>query len=95
VKLVSRKTRKAIRKTVRKAISKHGPEIAAGLVGGVASAIAALASTDAPGTSGRKSNLGKMSEDVSANVFGGSSRGRDEDHEEARQGERAGPSRSR
>ena len=62
MKLMNRKTRKAIRKSLRKVIRKHGPELVAGLAAAVASAVATLASTDAPGTRGEKSNLGKLSE---------------------------------
>jgi threonine aldolase len=43
MKLMSRKTRKAIRKNVKKVIKRHGPEVAAGLAAGVASAVGALA----------------------------------------------------
>ena len=62
MKLVKRKTRKAIRKGVNRLITKHGGEIAAGLAGSIASTLATLASTNAPGTKGPKSNLGKLSE---------------------------------
>jgi NH3-dependent NAD+ synthetase len=55
----------AIRKSVRKVIKRHGSEAAVGLAGGVASALATLASTDAPDTKGKKSNLGKLSQQVS------------------------------
>jgi hypothetical protein len=64
MKLVKRKTRKALRKSVNKVIKKHGGKIAAGLAGGIASTLATLASTDAPGTMGTKSNLGRLSEKV-------------------------------
>lgn len=50
MKLVNRKTRKAIRKSLKKVVKKHGPEIVAGLAGVIASTLATLASTDAPGT---------------------------------------------
>ena len=63
MKLMNRKTRKAIRKHVRKAISKHGPAIAAGLVGGIASTLAAMASTDDSDNNGH-SRLGKLSDKV-------------------------------
>ena len=46
MKLINRKTRKAIRKNLKKAINKHGAAIAAGLVGGIASTLATLAGTD-------------------------------------------------
>ena len=48
MKLVKRKTRKAISKSVNKVIKKHGPEVAAGLTGSIASALATLAGTQAP-----------------------------------------------
>jgi hypothetical protein len=70
MKLMKRKTRKAIQKSVRKVIKRHGSEAAAGLAGGVASALATLASTDAPGTKGKKSNLGKLSQQVSQALAG-------------------------
>lgn len=59
MKLVNRKTQKAIRKSVKKALKKHGPKIVAGLAASIASTLATLASTDAPGTKGRQSNLRK------------------------------------
>lgn len=62
--LMNRKTRKAIRRSVRKVIRKHGPEIIAGLAGAMASAVATLASTEAAGTGGKRSNLGKLSDKV-------------------------------
>jgi NH3-dependent NAD+ synthetase len=65
MKIVNRKTRKAIRKSVKKAVRKHGPKLVAGLAGGIASTLATLASTDAAGTKRRKSNLTKVSEDLS------------------------------
>src|SRR3954454_2003515 len=59
--LVNRKTRKAIRKSVKKMIKRHGPQIAAGVVGGIASTLAALsATTDEPGTNGDRSNGGRL-----------------------------------
>jgi hypothetical protein len=64
VKLMNRKTRKALRKSVQKVIRKHGPEIIAGLAAAVASAMATLASTEAAGSDGKKSNLGKLSDKV-------------------------------
>ena len=64
MKLMNRKTRKAIRKSLRKVVRKHGPEILAGLAAAVASAVATLASTEAADTPGRKSNLGKLSDKV-------------------------------
>lgn len=64
MKLMNRKTRKAIRKSVQKVIRQHGPEIIAGIAAAVASAVATLASTEAAGTDGKKSNLGKLSDKV-------------------------------
>jgi hypothetical protein len=64
VKLMNRRTRKAIRKSLRKVMRKHGPEIITGLAAAAASAIATLASTDAAETEGRKSNLGRLSDKV-------------------------------
>lgn len=63
MKLVNKKTRKAINKAVKKAIKKHGQTLAAGLLGGLASTIATLAKTDAPDRSG-KSNLGLLAENI-------------------------------
>ncbi|HZA35989.1 MAG TPA: hypothetical protein VE505_13715 [Vicinamibacterales bacterium] len=70
VKLMRRKTRKAIRKSVGKVIHNYGPQIAAGLAGGIASTLATLAGTEAPGSKGKKSNLAKLSEDVSEKLTG-------------------------
>ena len=70
MKVIKRKTRKAITKSVRKAIKKHGPQIAAGLAGGIASTLATLANTDAPGTKRRKSNLAALSQKVSDSLSG-------------------------
>jgi hypothetical protein len=53
VKLIDKKTRKAINKTVRKAMKKHGAALMAGLASGVASSLATLAKAEAPGTGGR------------------------------------------
>jgi len=69
MKLVKRKTRKAIRKSVKKAINEHGPGIAAAVVSGVASTLATLAGTEAPGKGG-KSNLRELSDNVTAAVSG-------------------------
>jgi len=69
MKLVKRKTRKAIQKSLRKAIKRHGPKIAAGLAGGIASALATLASTESPDR-GKKSNLAALSEKLSDTVTG-------------------------
>ena len=46
MKLMKRKTRKAIEKNLRKALKNHGPAIAAGLIGGIASTLAAFAADD-------------------------------------------------
>ncbi len=70
MKLVNRKTKKAIQKSVRKVIKKHGPEVAAGLVGSVASTLATLASTEAPRSRGKQSNLAELSTKLSATVAG-------------------------
>jgi NH3-dependent NAD+ synthetase len=64
MKLVNRKTRKAIRKSVKKVVKKHGPKVVAGLAGGIASTLATLASTEAPDAKG-KSNLRKAARKVS------------------------------
>ena len=69
MKLVRRKTQKAIQKSLKKAIKKHGPKIAAGLAGGIASALATLANTESPDR-GRKSNLAVLSEKLSETVTG-------------------------
>jgi hypothetical protein len=58
MKLIKRKTRKAIQKAVRKAMKKHGKAIMAGLVTSIASSLATLAKAEAPG-SGGKSHLAK------------------------------------
>jgi len=71
MKLMKKKTRKAISKSVGKVIHKHGPAIAAGLAGSIASTLATLAGTDAPGSKGKKSNLARLSEDVSDKLTGG------------------------
>jgi hypothetical protein len=69
MKLVGRKTRKAIRKSVKKIVKKHGGKIATGLASGVASSLATLAKTEAPGTGG-KSNLKQASKKVSDMLAG-------------------------
>jgi hypothetical protein len=74
MKIVNRKTRKAIRKSVKKVVKKHGAKIAAGLAGGIASALATLASTEAPattGTKGRRTNLAEVSKKVTDIIGGG------------------------
>ncbi len=70
MKLMNRKTRKAIRKTVNKVIRKQGSKIAAGLAGGLASTLATLASTESPHGKGKKSNLAELSERISDAVAG-------------------------
>jgi hypothetical protein len=76
MKIVNRKTRKAIRKSVKKVVKKHGAKVAAGLVGGIASTLATLASTEAPGK-GKQTNLAKVSKKVGDMITsGGSSRKR-------------------
>ena len=75
MKLITRKTRKAIRKNLKKAINKHGPAIAAGLVGGLASTLATLASNDELVNDG-KSRVGKLSDKVQGLMSDGKSRRR-------------------
>ena len=67
---MKKKTRKAISKSVGKVIHKHGPAIAAGVAGSIASTLATLAGTEAPGSKSKKSNLAKLSEDVSEKLTG-------------------------
>jgi hypothetical protein len=62
MKLLKRKTRKAIKKQFKKAINKHGPEIAAGLIGGLASTLMTLANTDEDGSG--KTKVGKLAKKV-------------------------------
>ena len=78
MKIVKRKTQKAIRKSLKKVIKKHGSKIAAGLAGGIASALATLASTEAPRGKGAKSNLSALSQMLSDKLTsnGGESRSR-------------------
>ena len=64
MKLINRKTRKVLRKNINKAIKKHGPAIAAGLVGGIASTLAAFASTEAPDDKHGQSRLGQLTDKV-------------------------------
>jgi hypothetical protein len=71
MKLVNRKTRKAIEKSVRKAMKKHGPALVAALAGGIASSIATLAKTEAPDKHG-KSNLANLVDGATASVQGDS-----------------------
>lgn len=68
--IVKRKTRKAIRKSVNKVIKKHGPKIAAGVGGSIASALATLATTEAPSSKGKKSNLAAISRKIADTVAG-------------------------
>jgi hypothetical protein len=68
MKLVNRKTQKAIQKSVKKVIKKHGPKIAAGLVGSVASALTTLASTEAARSRGKRSNLADLSRQLAATI---------------------------
>ncbi len=78
MKLVKRKTRKAIKKSVSKAIDKHGPQIAAAVVGGIASTLATLAGAESSEDPG-KSKLTRFAEKVTA----GRGRGDDEPAREA------------
>lgn len=70
MKLVNRKTKKAIEKSVRKAMKKHGPALIAGLASGLASTIATLARTEAPHGHG-KSNLASMAEQAKESLTDG------------------------
>ena len=70
MKLVTRKTKKAVRKSVKKLIKKHGADVAAGLVGTAASALATLAGTEAPRARGKKSILAELSHQLAATVAG-------------------------
>jgi len=63
MKILNRKTRRAIRKSVGKVVKKHGPQILAGLAGGISSTLATLASTDA--STRERSPLSKLSQRVS------------------------------
>jgi hypothetical protein len=65
MKLLKRKTRKALRKSINKIAKKHGSKIAMGLVGSLASTLAALASTDAANGRGKRSNLDELSRRLS------------------------------
>jgi hypothetical protein len=69
MKIVDKKTRKAIEKSLRKVIRKHAPAIAAGLASGLASSLATLASTEAAGRGG-KSNLGVIAESIQSALTG-------------------------
>lgn len=70
MKLVNRKTKKAIEKSVRKAMKKHGPALIAGLASGLATTIATLAGTTAPHGHG-KSNLANMAEQAKDSLTDG------------------------
>ena len=70
MKLVNRKTKKAIEKSVLKAMKKHGPALIAGLASGLASTIATLAKTEAPHGHG-KSNLAEMVEQTKDSLTDG------------------------
>lgn len=54
MKLINRKTRKAIKKSLAKAVRKHGSKIATGLVAGLASSVATYASTEEGGSGGKR-----------------------------------------
>jgi hypothetical protein len=69
MKLVNRKTKKAIEKSVRKAMKKHGPALLAGLASGLAATIASLAKTEAPQGHG-KSNLADIVEQAKDSLTG-------------------------
>jgi hypothetical protein len=64
MRIVKKKTQKKITKAFQKLVKKHGPEIGATLAGGIASSLAALASTRAPGDKGLKASLAKLSDDL-------------------------------
>ena len=70
MKLVNRKTRKAIEKSVRKAMKRHGPAMIAGLASGLAATIATLGKTEAPHGHG-KSNLADMVEQAKDSLTDG------------------------
>ena len=69
MKLVNRKTKKAIEKSVRKAMMKHGPALVAGLASALASTIATLAKTEAPDARG-KSNLADVVDQAKDSLTG-------------------------
>ena len=70
MRIVKKKTQKKITKAVQKLVNKHGPEIGASLASGIASSLATLASTRAPGSKELKSNLAKLSDDLSEMLGG-------------------------
>jgi hypothetical protein len=89
MKLVNKKTRKAIEKTVRKAMKKHGPALMASLAAGLASSIATLAKTEAPGRRGM-SNLGDLLDQARSAVSeGGRHAGRSDDSQKKRKADPA------
>jgi hypothetical protein len=91
MKIVNRKTRKAIRGSVKKVVKKHGAKIAAGLAGGIASTLATLASTEAPGTKRKQTNLGKASKKVADMISAGGGKLRESstsDHKLEKKGKR-------
>ena len=79
MKLVNRKTRKAIKKSVRKAMKKHGPTLLASLTSALASTLATLAKTEAPGKRG-KSNLADLAERMDDSITHNGSDKSDEGH---------------
>jgi hypothetical protein len=83
MKLVNRKTRKAIKKSVRKAMKKHGPALMAGVASGLASTLATLAKTDAPGKRG-KSNLAQVFERLEESLVARPKKPRHRDPEKKR-----------
>jgi hypothetical protein len=56
MKLLNKKTQKAIEKSVRKALRQHGPKLVAAIAGSLASTLATLAATESADKPG-KSNL--------------------------------------
>jgi hypothetical protein len=92
MKILKKKTRKAIEKSLRKVIKQHAPAIAAGLATGLASSLATLAGTEAP-DGGGKSNLGKIVENVQAALTQQDQASSDKHHDEKKTRHRAGATR--
>ena len=84
MKLVNRKTRKAIEKSVRRAMKRHGPALMATLVSGLASSLATLAATDAPDRRG-KSNLADKLEQATDSLTGARKKAKARNAEKKRQ----------
>ena len=75
MKLLSRKTKKAIEKSVRKALKKAGPALVAAVVSSLGSSLAALASTESAERPG-KSNLTDVVDRARKAVKGGDKKAR-------------------